>query len=491
MGSRAAARAGLEGVRDPAAAGEPRALGAHGAGRRPRRPARRLPVRPPHRRAPRARSRAPVSGHFEALSFGGEWRPYQRAALAAFEKDRQHGRKRTHIVAPPGSGKTLLGVELIRRVGKRALVLAPNQGIQQQWPRAVGQFTRTPAEVAGADVLKPIACLSYQALCQLEDPEIVLGRLAQSRWADERAAATGMTREEVEREGEAFEGAAADRRARELSKISAALKREVARGEHAGVELRDLLSATARERVQTLATLGVGVVLLDECHHLASLWGYVVRAVLGELPDDVHVIGLTATPPVSLPTADAELYDALLGPVDFTVPDARGGPRRPPRAVPGAGLADRAAERRARLAGRARHALPRADHEPARRHRVPGVGDLAPARPPPLGRRRRRAVVGRVPEAQPAARPRRHPLPALRRPSAAARARRAARPTASRPTSRTGSCCSRTTRCAASRRRARARRPRATTRSPPRCASSASSSPARASAAARRRSTGC
>ena len=34
----------------------------------------------------------------------------------------------------------------------------------------------------------------------------------------------------------------------------------------------------------------------------------------------MHVIGLTATPPVSLPQAEAELYDALLGPVDFTVP---------------------------------------------------------------------------------------------------------------------------------------------------------------------------
>ena len=74
---------------------------------------------------------------FRELQFFGEWRPYQRAALAAFEKDRKHGSTRTHIVAPPGSGKTLLGVELIRRVGKRALVLAPNQGIQQQWPRAV------------------------------------------------------------------------------------------------------------------------------------------------------------------------------------------------------------------------------------------------------------------------------------------------------------------------------------------------------------------
>ncbi|HEY6891693.1 MAG TPA: DEAD/DEAH box helicase family protein, partial [Solirubrobacter sp.] len=261
-----------------------------------------------------------MSGRFDDLKFFGQWRPYQRAALAAFERDRAQGNLSTHIVAPPGSGKTLLGVELIRRVGKRALVLAPNQGIQQQWPRAVGEFTPNPAAVAGADPLKPIACLSYQALCQLEDPEIVLGRLAQSRWADERAAATGMTPEEAMREGEAFEGAAADRRARELSRISAALKREVARGEHAGVELRDMLSTTAKQRVQQLAKMGVGVVLLDECHHLASLWGYVVRAVLGELGEKVHVIGLTATPPVGLPEAEAELYAALLGPVDFTVP---------------------------------------------------------------------------------------------------------------------------------------------------------------------------
>ena len=97
--------------------------------------------------------------------------------------------------------------------------------------------------------------------------------------------------------------------------------------------------------MQQLAKLGVGVVLLDECHHLASLWGYVVRAVLGELPDDVHVIGLTATPPVGLPEAEAELYDALLGPGRLHRPDARGGPRRPPRALPGARVADRAAER--------------------------------------------------------------------------------------------------------------------------------------------------
>src|SRR4029079_9986689 len=138
----------------------------------------RLPRGQAHAGRTRARHRAARTRvTFSERAFGGEWRRYQRLALDAFERDRTNGHRRTHIVAPPGSGKTLLGVELIRRVGKRALVLAPNQGIQQQWPRAVREFTPHPAQIAGADPLKPIACLSYQALCQLEDPEIVLGRL--------------------------------------------------------------------------------------------------------------------------------------------------------------------------------------------------------------------------------------------------------------------------------------------------------------------------
>ena len=34
----------------------------------------------------------------------------------------------------------------------------------------------------------------------------------------------------------------------------------------------------------------------------------------------MHLIGLTATPPGELTAAEEDLYEALLGPVDFTVP---------------------------------------------------------------------------------------------------------------------------------------------------------------------------
>jgi len=433
---------------------------------------------------------------FADLQFGGEWRRYQRAALAAFERDLKHGNTNTHIVAPPGSGKTLLGVELIRRVGKRALVLAPNQAIQQQWPRAVMQFTKTradAADIAGADVAKPIACLSYQALCQLEDPEILLGRLAMSRWADQRAAATGMSPEEALREGEAYEGAAADRRARELARISRTLKLEVARGEHATVELRDLLSETARSRVQTLANLGVGVVLLDECHHLASLWGYVVRAVLEELPSGVHVIGLTATPPVSLSEDDRELYDALLGPVDFTVPTpavVRDGHLAPYQEL--AWLTEPLSSEKQWLA----------EHDQRFRELVTALHDDAESDisfPGWVIKRLRDRSAPRTTTPRCRGRRSRSAPPRSRAPACASwpariwrcpRARRAARPTAGRRTSRTGSCCWRTTRCAAWRRPRRPRRPSATRPSPLPCASWASSSPAAGSAAARATSTG-
>lgn len=252
------------------------------------------------------------------LRFPGEWRRYQELALEAFEEDRRRGRLRTHIVAPPGSGKTLLGMEIVRRLGKRALVLVPNSAIQAQWLRTASAFG-ADARLAAADAGAAVACLTYQALARLDDPAVALGDLAERRWALDRAKSTGQTREAVEREAGAWTGEAAARRKREVARITASLKREIARAEHGDLKLGDLLSNGARERLNLLRRNRVGTVVLDECHHLASLWGYVVRAAVEEL-GDVHLVGLTATPPDGLTKDEAELYEALLGPIDFTVP---------------------------------------------------------------------------------------------------------------------------------------------------------------------------
>lgn len=257
-----------------------------------------------------------ASRELPALEFTGEWRRYQRLALEAFESDVAAGRRNTHIVAPPGSGKTLLGAEIVNRIGRRALVLAPNSAVQSQWVRALERFRPDGARLAGPEPEAPIACLTYQALCQLNDPGAALGDLAERRWARERAGATGEPVERVLNEGRSWTGAAAHRRGRELARIRATLKREIARGEHEA-DLADLFSAGARRRLEALR--GVGTLVLDECHHLASMWGYVVRAAVGEL-GEVHLVGLTATLPDELSVEEADLYSELLGPVDFTVP---------------------------------------------------------------------------------------------------------------------------------------------------------------------------
>ena len=206
-------------------------------------------------------------------------------------------------------------------------MLVPNSAVQMQWMRLARSFTDDPRLVA-SDAAQPgweLLCLTYQSLAQIDDPEVALGRLAAARWAAERAAATGGDAEAIDREAAGWGPThpAAERRRRELARIGASIKREIAQGRHEGVRLADLLAAPARERVRRLAAAQVGAVVLDECHHLASLWGYVVRAALGELTagsETPHVIGLTATPPSDLTGEETELYGELLGPVDFTVP---------------------------------------------------------------------------------------------------------------------------------------------------------------------------
>ena len=251
------------------------------------------------------------------LAFAGTWRGYQKLALAAFEADRGRGHRQTHIVAPPGSGKTLLGMELIRRLNERALVLVPNTAVQTQWLGTARTFG-APEGFAAADPAAPVACLTYQALCQLDDPAAAVRAEAERRWAADRATTAGTSADDEAREASSWTGEAAARRQREIARIMAVIKREIAKSPD-GQGLERLLSPGARARVAELKLHGVRTIVLDECHHLASMWGYVVRAALANLAD-AYVVGLTATPPDELTTEEDALYSALLGPVDFTVP---------------------------------------------------------------------------------------------------------------------------------------------------------------------------
>ncbi|MYR33019.1 DEAD/DEAH box helicase family protein [Nocardiopsis alba] len=200
---------------------------------------------------------APLSGAF----WPGEPRPYQNDALARVDERWAEGDRRTWIVLPPGAGKTLVGLEAARRLGRRTVVLVPNTAIQGQWIRHWRAFERPEGCDAGGDraLGDAVNVLTYQSLAVF-DPDA-----------------------ETDEEG------------------------------RSATPVRDRLHANGRALVAALHGAGPLTLLLDECHHLLQVWGRLLAEILDELPD-AHVIGLTGTPAGSLTAAERDLVDRLFGP---------------------------------------------------------------------------------------------------------------------------------------------------------------------------------
>src|SRR5437762_13700824 len=90
---------------------------------------------------------------FEALKFQFPFRKYQRLILSQMDSGKKD--RRYHIVAPPGSGKTIVGLELIRRFGTPAVVFSPTTTIQQQWQQKLAMFAADATQVAELSTLDP------------------------------------------------------------------------------------------------------------------------------------------------------------------------------------------------------------------------------------------------------------------------------------------------------------------------------------------------
>src|SRR5207244_2598621 len=204
------------------------------------------------------------------------FRRYQLRALEAFERSRATGETQIHLVSPPGSGKTVLGLEGARRLGRRTLVVCPNTAIQGQWVRQWQDFQ--PATVAAATVMGPdvgLVVLTYQAIANLDDDASVQEH-AQNLWEVSREATVDSY------------GAAPDD---ELRAYRAQARRQVAAsGDHA--RLLELLRPDAHRLLETMRTSGPWTIVMDECHHLLSTWGYVMRAFARELGPETVIVAL-------------------------------------------------------------------------------------------------------------------------------------------------------------------------------------------------------
>ena len=108
---------------------------------------------------------------FPEMAFRRPWRVYQARLLERMSSHMADGR--LHVVAAPGSGKTVLGLEVLRRIDAPTLVLAPTITIRNQWvQRLMEHFLPDGCEEppwVSTDLRRPakLTVATYQALHML------------------------------------------------------------------------------------------------------------------------------------------------------------------------------------------------------------------------------------------------------------------------------------------------------------------------------------
>lgn len=249
---------------------------------------------------------------WEDVRFDGTFRDYQQRILD--ESDRYLRQGRLHIVAPPGSGKTILGLELVRRAGAAALVFSPTVAIAGQWiDRFTTHFTGG-AHTASQQLRQPadLTSVTYQALFAAIDEREPEEQSPQGEESDgdADAANTGADRssmpdsEQSARDG-VFPADAPD------ADAPSSAEDAVSRRAQALAELVDMV-----------VDAGIRTICLDEAHHLRREWQRAIEDFTDALRSDDRVSGrivtiaLTATPPYDANPAEWERYERLCGPID-------------------------------------------------------------------------------------------------------------------------------------------------------------------------------
>jgi len=115
----------------------------------------------------------------ENIVFKYSFRDYQKETLQMLEKYMND--KKLHIVAAPGAGKTILALELLLRLGKKALILTPTIAIKEQWiERLKKDFTNGDKVGLISDNLEnpsTITVITYQYLYSLNRKRVNLEQI--------------------------------------------------------------------------------------------------------------------------------------------------------------------------------------------------------------------------------------------------------------------------------------------------------------------------
>ena len=259
-------------------------------------------------------------------------RDYQQSLLDRLHPD---DGSTLHLLAPPGSGKTLMGLELAVRNGRRALVLVPTTVIGAQWIHQARKLFTSPA-VGSPSVTDSVGThlpsarpeqaaeaadltvLTYQSLAVV-DSSPAWSDAARSHWLTELTA-DGRSAGSAEAWLKRLEADNPRAYNRGLRARATTIRRQVDELDDDAID--SILGPGARARLDALVTAGVATIVLDECHHLKAHWAIVVHYLVRRLKRaglSPTLIGLTATEP-SGEDRLARRYRALLGDVDAEVP---------------------------------------------------------------------------------------------------------------------------------------------------------------------------
>lgn len=207
------------------------------------------------------------------IKFKYGWRKYQQRVLDDLKDHLTDGH--LHVIAPPGSGKTVLGLEVAIQLNRPTLILAPTVAIRNQWIQRFCELflgTNLTPDWISRDIRHPkfMTVVTYQGL-----------HAACNNWKIEE--------EETESEEE-IEEANGNRRA-------------------TNPNLDNIVNGLQAQKIKTI--------VVDEAHHLKNEWWQTLTKVKEKL--DPKIVGLTATPPYDVSVHEWQRYIELNGPVDTEI----------------------------------------------------------------------------------------------------------------------------------------------------------------------------
>ena len=109
---------------------------------------------------------SPLAG----LNFRFPLRRYQQEIIELTKLKLERGEREIHIVAPPGAGKTIIGLQIASQLQENTLIISPTTTIQTQWGEKLDLFLPVGEEEFGTShligtheskPLKPITLLPW------------------------------------------------------------------------------------------------------------------------------------------------------------------------------------------------------------------------------------------------------------------------------------------------------------------------------------------